>query len=298
MNVTNADINENLILVNPKIGLIAGRFQITHSTLGLKEEDIPPSELSSLGSMCLFDKKRLSTGVNIRSSIKNLLDKKGIATGGASYALTESEFESVTSELLQKESDFNHWRRELIDDYEQLVADWANSYPKYAKQIRQHAKPKEYLEEQIRFEINASLFQIGEQQNEFIEKTNKRFADSLPQATFNDTAKFLAKILKNSSERKVIRRISINNIVNTLIPKLRTYEFISPSVGSLAKYLDEITAKANSMYSSLPKPELVDKDYEWFVQAIAPIVNGTTIDELLELFKKDSKPNSHFVDLF
>lgn len=209
----------------------------------LKREDVleatphlPPEELSSVGSIHLIDPKTTAAFRAIKTKAERKLASKGVRFLNG-VALPEAEAKQLIKEMRDEEiADYYAEKDDLINGYEQHLADNICKYPDWAEVILAKAPSLEYLKAQIQFRvrpIKVAAALDDDMASDFLEDV-----ESLPDQLLVEIEKTAQQTWEQSfSGRETITRRALRP-VKTMRDKLNAFAWLNGNARPLVAQID------------------------------------------------------------
>ena len=146
--MTNVTVLDHLLVVNLDIHVWTARKKLSAPDLG--DADLPPGDLASLGSKRVCNPKEIQTFNTLKSRAVALLDRHGVRFLGG-WAVAQKAIDEICMELAAIRDDFNQAKHEFLKRYQQAVADWIASHPKWAGIIKNSVETEDYVRSRLGF---------------------------------------------------------------------------------------------------------------------------------------------------
>ena len=146
--MTNVTVLDHLLVVNLDIHVWTARKKLSAPDLG--DADLPPGDLASLGSKRVCNPKEIQTFNTLKSRAVALLDRHGVRFLGG-WAVPQKGIDEICMELAAIRDDFNQAKHEFLKRYQQAVADWIASHPKWAGIIKNSVETEDYVRSRLGF---------------------------------------------------------------------------------------------------------------------------------------------------
>ena len=153
--MTNVTVLDHLLVVNLDIHVWTARKKLSAPDLG--DADLPPGDLASLGSKRVCNPKEIQTFNTLKSRAVALLDRHGVRFLGG-WAVPQKAIDEICMELTAIRDEFNQTKHEFLRRYQQAVADWIASHPKWAGIIENSVETEDYV--RSRLDFRWQVFQV------------------------------------------------------------------------------------------------------------------------------------------
>lgn len=117
-------------VVQLNISVWTARAKLQRSDLKVKEDDLPPEAIASLGSKRLFPIEDLRIFNALKTKAFKYLGQVGVQFMKG-WLVEESQLGAIDQHLDQMRSEFNKARDAFVDSYYQKTEEWLNQYPEW-----------------------------------------------------------------------------------------------------------------------------------------------------------------------
>tara|TARA_R110002051_G_scaffold318017_2_gene399822 strand:- start:7952 stop:9415 length:1464 start_codon:yes stop_codon:yes gene_type:complete len=241
MTATNATLNiqtlENLCVVDADFDIWSGKARLEESDFKLGDGgEIPPENLTSLGSKKICDPAAISRFHALKSQARRLLTHYGLRFMNG-FAIPQSKLEYIESELEIIQQKFNAERQLFLDNYEETVENWLAENPNYADELRRGIMPVDVVSERIGFKY--LIYNINPA-NDTQATQMSRQVDSLTNDLYKEIASEASDFYKKYlSGTKPYLSASTKPSLVKLFDKVDGLSFMNASLDPLAKLLKE-----------------------------------------------------------
>lgn len=151
---------EQSVLVNPFVRSVGGTMKLVPADLGLRDDEVPPSELAKLGSFCTLPKEALRPFEAARAAMVTACLKFGTRRFGA-YLVARHRAEELALELSAIVAEVYKAKDAFILTREAIVNEWLDreEHRKFAPRIRSRLRPTAYFSQRI--QAGFQMAQIG-----------------------------------------------------------------------------------------------------------------------------------------
>lgn len=231
---------EEVVVIHPEIHLWSGRKRLRREDLKkISGDQLPPSDLASLGSKRICDPKDVSVFEKIKRRVERDCQEVGIRFLGG-YAIPERRFDELIGKVKQNEREFNVARQDFLQRYDQSIEGWVRSHSQWAEVIRRAVSPLSVVERQLRFDFQVFRVQPLASYEARPEETGmQRKLDSLPAKLFQEVATEAGVALEQTFKgRSEITRRALRPI-RRIRDKLDGLSFLDARVAPVVEWIDE-----------------------------------------------------------
>jgi hypothetical protein len=221
---------DQLIVVKIDATLWGGRKKLRPEDLGLQGPDqLPPSDLASLGSKRIVDPKALLVFHRLKAEAERLCLRKGSRFLGG-YALPADSAQEIRQSLERIRLRFVRARDSFVRDYDASVERWIQRHPDFADAIRAAVDPVEHVESMLRFEFLIYKVTPPAESHDRLSQDLEHKVQSLCEVLMREIAQDARELLKASLNGKDLVTRKILNPLRRMHEKLRGLAFLDASV--------------------------------------------------------------------
>lgn len=235
--LTLADVNalDSLTSISTKVRLWTGAKRLTAQDLPIESDKLPPKDLATLGSMKMFDPKKLAPFSSIKYEANSLLKRHGIEYA-MGYLIPDNLVDMVLAELKALQTRFQGEKDTLYANYDDDLDKWIAKHKTWEDRLRDNAEDKDSVRGRFSFGwrvIKLNLAQSGDG-GDAVEESNKELADLL----FEEIAKIALDADKKSYRGKTAVTRKALSPLKTLHTKLKGLVFVDPLVAPVISMIE------------------------------------------------------------
>lgn len=136
------------------IHLWSGRKKLRATDLKIRDGELPPSDLASLGSKKICNPDDLSVFEKLKRRAHRACEKVGIRFLGG-YAVPEDKADDLAKELDALSLEFVGKKSDFITNYSQRTQDWITVHPGWEESIKSAITPVSEVDGQLSFAWHA-----------------------------------------------------------------------------------------------------------------------------------------------
>jgi hypothetical protein len=233
------EVLNRLVCVNLDIHIFYGRRQLKLEDLkGVRQKQVPPKELASLGSKRICDGDEIQRFLTVKRRAERACDQVAMRFLGA-YACAESKIADLRTKLDEYVAEFEALKRSFIDRYDEIVATWKEKNPQWKALIEASQVPKDVIQHRLGFDYQ--VFRVAEVAEAFGTDDGtlvgglSRAANSLSEQLFAETAELARECYEESFVGR--DRVSQRSMrpIHAMIEKLDSLSFIDERIGPVVR---------------------------------------------------------------
>ena len=219
--------------------------------------NLPPEDLTSLGSKRIADPETLKVFCTLKARATSLLDRHGVRFMSG-WAIPEEQAGGIIQGLIKIKDDFMHAKEDFLKDYDQSIQSWIDRHAKWGEIIRHSIVSPDYVRARIDFKWQ--LFKVmplieHEDKTAVLEAGLANEVTNLGSTLFRDIAKTADEIWRRVYlGRQEVTHKALSPL-KTLQQKLIGLSFVEPHVAPVADIMEtafkQIPARGNINGSNL-----------------------------------------------
>lgn len=224
--------NGFLVFLNTR--LYGGATTLKPEDIGLKADNLPPSEIAQLGKKYLINPKDLTRVQSAAKSVRYKLEQKAVKVEGAFFipeAIAGSVLQEVDAAIAETQQEIESF----LNAFDHKAKAWRDDHPEWGNLLGS-VPTRESLAN--RMKIKRTAVRIGE-----IEGGEEEFANSLMMDILSSVHQ-VGSHLYRMAQGEVLKGRSMMPI-RSLQKKLAAYGFLSPELFQLSHDLGELLAGKN-----------------------------------------------------
>lgn len=285
------------------IHLWSGRKKLRTTDLKIRDGELPPSDLASLGSKKICDPEDLSVFEKIKRRAHRSCEKIGVRFLGG-YAVPEDKADELAKELDLCSADFYKEKHDFITAYDQRIQDWVSVHPGWEASIQSAITPVGGVDRQIAFAWHAfrvtEAVQDADDTQSALNSGLGKTIGGLSSQLFSEIAKMADEVMdKTLMGRESVTQRALSPI-RTIRGKLAGLAFLDRRVRPVIDIIDHVmqdlpaAGKIDGMaLSALYGLVSLLSSEERMQRHGDMILNGTPIEDVLD----GDKPKQPELDL-
>lgn len=230
------------VCLNLVIRIWGGQKGLSFDDLKIKDVDPKTIGIIRPGTKRIFPKSVLNDFLAIRRQAERYCQIKGVRFLGG-YAIPATKAAEITAHLDTLKRAFLDLKKEVMDNYEPLCADWLNQVPAELKDvIKAGMEPKEEVEKAFGFDFQAFNVMGIDGLNDGLQKA----VDSLGDQLIYEISKDAQSIYKDSFEGRMKVSQKAMRPIRSMIDKADSLSFLDPK-------FDGIVDNAKGVMAQIPK---------------------------------------------
>lgn len=262
---TPIQVLDNILALNLDINIWSARAKLTAEDFG--ETELPPDELTSLGSKKICDPEKLKVFNKLKKRAFTVLDRNGVRFLSG-WAIPEDKAGDIIAELCRIRDDFYAEKAEFIASYDVAIEDWINAHPMWASIIAGSTVSREHVEKRIGFswQLYRVLPVAGLSDDKAMAESGLMSeVENLGGTLFYEITKDADDIWKKVFEGKTEVTHKALSPLKTMREKLNGLSFVEPHVAPVVEILDATLAR-------IPKRGLISGASLFMVQGIVSLL--------------------------
>lgn len=224
--------NGFLVFLNTR--LYGGSTTLKPEDIGLKSDNLPPSEIAQLGKKFLINPKDLTRVQSAAKGVRYKLEQKAVKVEGAFFipeAIASSVLEEVDAAIAEAQMEIENF----LNNFDHKAKEWRDNHPEWGNMLGS-APTRESLAN--RMKIKRTAVRVGE-----IEGGEEEFANSLLAEILSSMQQVGGHLYKMAQGELLKGRSMMP--VRSLQKKLAAYGFLSPELFQLSYDLGQLLAGKN-----------------------------------------------------
>ncbi len=226
--ITDIKIADKMMVVAPDIRIWSARTKMQTEDFGDAKDNLPPSDLATLGVKKLCPQERLRPFAMLKSRAVSLLSRIGISFLPGSWLVPADKANAINKALESIKHDFDQAKDSFMTEYDSICEDWITKHPEHAGMLQNSMASPDYVRSRISMGWHAFALRMTRNSNlkdELANLGNNVFADIAKEAKTVQREVF--------SGRDVVTQKALSPI-RTLGEKLRGLAFVHPLVANAA----------------------------------------------------------------
>lgn len=285
-------LNRVICFTLADIHLWSGRKKLRTTDLKIRDGELPPADLASLGSKKICDPEDLSVFEKLKRRAHRACEKVGVRFLGG-YAVPEDKADELAKELDLCNADFYKEKHAFIKAYDQRIQDWITVHPGWETSIQSAITPVGEVDNQLSFAWHAFRVTEAVQDADNAQSTLNsglgKTIGGLSSQLFVEIAKMANEVLeKTLMGRESVTQRALSPI-RTIRGKLAGLAFLDKRVRPVIDIIDHVMQdlpdagkiegmKLSALYglvSLLSSEERMQRHGDM-------ILNGATVEDALE----------------
>jgi hypothetical protein len=235
--ITDLKIADKMMVVAPDIRIWSARTKMQTEDFGDAKDNLPPSDLATLGVKKLCPQEKLRPFGMFKSRAVNLLSRIGIPFLPGSWLVPADKANEINKALESIKHDFDQAKDSFMTEYDSTCEDWITKHPEHAAMLQNSMASPDYVRNRISFGWRAFALRMTRNSNIKSDLAN------LGNNVFTDIAKEAKSVQREVfAGRDVVTQKALSPI-RTLGEKLRGLAFVHPLVANAA-YLTQSCLEA------------------------------------------------------
>jgi len=232
---TNTDIAvlDHIMALNLDVSIWTARRKLTHSDFGGAE--LPPHELTSLGSKKICDPKELRIFGTLKARAVNLLDRLGVRFLGG-WCIPEDKADEIMTELAAIHDDFMAAKTQFLNRYDDAVRDWITQHPGWESLIGGSTVGVDYVRSRLGF--SWQMFKLVPPADSEVGQGLQQEVKDLGGTLFNEVAKAATDTWNRCFDGKDKVTHKALSPLRSIHQKLTGLSFVEPRVLSICDLLE------------------------------------------------------------
>lgn len=225
---------DQLVVFQIESMIYSGKKKLTKNDFNIRDGELPPATLATLGSKWVCDPERIQALNLERARAHALLDRVSVKFLGG-YGTPKAIADKVNSQLEAIVSRFNVKRKDFLDHYSSIIDGWVAKNPEYESSIRAAVPTKEYVEKRLFLEIQPFHVSEADAANSCgLVKAVNGLSDKL----FEEIAQMAEAFAETRlSKREKITRCTVNPLEH-MREKLNGLSFLDSRVMPVVQAID------------------------------------------------------------
>jgi hypothetical protein len=285
-------LNRVICFTLADIHLWSGRKKLHATDLKIRDGELPPADLASLGSKKICDPEDLSVFEKIKRRAHRACEKVGVRFLGG-YAVPEDKADELAKELDLCHADFYKEKHAFITAYDQRIQDWITVHPGWETSIQSAITPVREVDRQIAFAWHAfrvtEAVQDADDAQSALNSGLCKTIGGLSSQLFSEIAKMADEVLeKTLMGRESVTQRALSPI-RTIRGKLAGLAFLDKRVRPIIDIIDHVMQdlpdagkiegmELSALYGLVSRLSSVER-----MQLEGDmILNGATVEDVLE----------------
>lgn len=231
--------DSDIVCINLVIRIWSAQKRLKPEDLGLKQSQMIPHELGSLGSKKVHDPDRLKKFLTLRRKAERICKNYGVQFLGG-YAVGKDKASKVAEMLKEVRDEFLAEKKVFIEGYQANSQLWIDSLPeKWREKVKEAVESPAVVEKAISFDFQA--FNVAK--IEGLSKGLEEEFDSLGAKLINDIKTSAIRIYEQSFKDKDKVSQKALRPIQVLQEKVRSLEFLDENATRCAAALQEALDK-------------------------------------------------------
>lgn len=231
-------LRDVVVISLAETSLWTGRSKMTAEDLGLREDQVPPEAVASLGSKRVIDPTALKPLNKIRYLMRRACREVGMRfLGGFAVATEESEAAIVKLDLLVDQGEA--LKKTFLAQLDAKIAEWHKANPRWQHIMRAGTPERERIGNKIAFGYHAIM--VYSPENPRVGKSLLGAVDmmgsSLVEEVVSEARDFVKRSLTDGREQGSQKTVEP---IRRLTKKIHSLRFIDPSLGAMAEVLKRV----------------------------------------------------------
>lgn len=285
-------LNRVICFTLADIHLWSGRKKLRTADLKIRDGELPPSDLASLGSKKICDPEDLSVFEKLKRRAHRACEKVGIRFLGG-YAVPEDKADDLAKELDVLNADFYREKHDFIASYNQRVQEWIMVHPGWETAIQSAITPVAEVDGQLSFAWHAfrvtEAVQDADASQSALNSGLGKTIGGLSSQLFSEVAKMADEVMdKTLMGRECVTQRALSPI-RTIRGKLAGLAFLDKRVRPVIDIIDHVmqdlpgAGKIDGLaLSALHGLVFLLSSEERMQRHGDMILNGATVEDVLE----------------
>lgn len=227
----NISIIEKTVIVNILFSKASGRKKMQASDLGLRDDQLPPDQVATLGSKTTINPKTLKVFSTLKRRADRLCDVAGVKLSATTYAIPETRLASFCVEM-----------DKIINEYETEIFNFINKYDHEVKEwVAEISASNALWGNVIQNAINSAELMIGKfcadydiyklstqvetaEEKLRLNKQSLKISNGMKETVYKD----ITKLLKTFQDTPRIKAKSVHSAINKILEKVDGLTFVDP----------------------------------------------------------------------
>lgn len=228
---------ESVVVFTPEVRIWSGRVSVRRAEDLVSASGLPPEALVSDGAKRVVDPKVLTQLESQRRFVNRYLARVGIRSSMGFLVSPDAE-DDVHAELEKRRIAFDDARRELVDGYDVLCAQWERANPGFEWLLRRNRPTA--IEVAAACEFDYATYRLTPADSEEGKKRFQAVGKAATSALIDDITSSANTLFRESfSGRETVTQRAVN-VVRDLVGKLRRFGMFDPRVGPTADALEKV----------------------------------------------------------
>lgn len=238
MSTVNTQVLEDVVCFHTEVSIWSGRKKLIPEDLGLSSDQIPPSELASLGSKKICDPDLLSPFQCLKRRSERALSEFGIRFLGG-YAVPAAEMARTAKELDEIQNEFTRNVSQFVAVYDDAIEEWIKAHPKYETALRKSAISSAEVATRFKFGWNAfKIVSATEDDQSPVNQSLKTQAMGLKDRLIEEVAQSAQSLLEVTNKRGIAYQRTLRPLKG-LRRKLQGLAFLDPKIKGIVAIIDQ-----------------------------------------------------------
>lgn len=218
------------------VNVWSGRKHLKAEDIGLREGEIPPEALISLGSKKIYDPEALAAFQRLKKRAERACLKLGTRFIGG-FAIPHEHVVAVIEELETIRKEYAEMLGEFLDNYEATLEEWLQGLPpdllRYREVIRSAAEPREVVAGRFGFRFDPVIVQPADVPGD-LEHTVRGLGDGV----FSEVAQIARELEASFTGKAKLTRRALGTFARVR-DKLATLSFVDPRIDPIVDTIDD-----------------------------------------------------------
>lgn len=248
---------EKLLICHIDCTIWSGRKKLRPEDFSLADGSrLPSKEVASLGSKKICDPDALTDFERLKKEAQRLCEQVGVRFLG-SYATPDQAIDQLVPELDRISGAFAQCKRQFLDDYDRVTAEWVAKHPEFADAIQRAIAPVDEVRQKLGFDYAIYRMQSADQAGHLDDKVG-----GMGNTLFKEVARDANELFERSVAGKQQVSQRALNPLKRLRDKLDGLSFLDHRAQPMVETMD-------SLFARLPKKgPVIDDLYHELVATI------------------------------